>query len=53
MKKCGMNWLRMEMTTTNEAKQCYKAYASTCDFVDGDKVVNLKGYGFIRANEEK
>lgn len=30
-----------------------KAYASTCDFVDGDKTVTLKGYGFLRVNEEK
>lgn len=30
-----------------------KAFASTCDFVDGNKSVTLKGYGFLRGNEEK
>jgi len=30
-----------------------KAYASTCDFVDGAKSVTLRGYGFLRVNEEK
>jgi len=29
-----------------------KAFASTCDFVEGDKSVTLKGYGFLRVNEE-
>jgi len=30
-----------------------KAFSSTCDFVEGDKSVTLKGYGFLRVNEEK
>jgi len=30
-----------------------KAFASTCDFVDGTKSVTLKGYGFLKVNEEK
>jgi len=30
-----------------------KAYASTCDLVDAKKFVTLKGYGFLRVNEEK
>lgn len=29
-----------------------KAYASTCDFVDDKKSVTLKGYGFLRVNNQ-
>jgi len=30
-----------------------KAVASTCDFVDGNKSVTLRGYGFLRVNEQE